>query len=366
MKNPIKKHLQNIAQSIGLGYRMVRGLDYQALCLYILKINQQKDIDAILFEISKCLKDILDYELFGFALKNGNATDIWIDPDIYTAQFAEHIAVDCKCHKNDLIIHKIDKTSSEKRQDFDTIDTKNLLTYSIEEINFIARLYILPKRRMLRHHHTIISTITKSVSAALEKNLNTQQLENAATIDPLTDCYNRRALCDFIESDIAYTQRYGTELSIVMIDLDNFKEMNDMYGHLAGDAVLKEMSSLIISQVRKSDYLARYGGEEFVMVLPDTPLYSAVQLADKIRKTMEKHTIIFGKKRLRVTASFGVASLEDKPDHGSLLREADERLYKAKAMGKNCVVPSLLPCFADRNFVSKKRIRKYAGAANLS
>jgi diguanylate cyclase (GGDEF)-like protein len=218
---------------------------------------------------------------------------------------------------------------------------------------------------MLRYHDAIINTIIRTVGTALEKNLNTQQLENAATIDPLTNCYNRRALCDFIENDIAFTKRYGSELSVIMIDIDNFKEINDMHGHLAGDKVLTDISALLISHVRKSDYLARYGGEEFVIVLRDTPLYSAVQLAEKLRKMVEKHAVVFGKKRIRLTASFGVASLENKPDHGSLLREADERLYKAKATGKNIVVPGLLPCFSDRTFVPKKRVRKYAAAVPL-
>jgi len=122
--------------------------------------------------------------------------------------------------------------------------------------------------------------------------------------------------------------RYGTALSVIMIDVDNFKKINDVYGHHAGDAVLKDICTLLPSLVRKSDYLAR-----------------ETRLSDK---------------STRVTASIGVASLENKPDGGSLFREADGRLYKAKAIGKNCVVPDLLPCFADRTFMSKDRAHKYA------
>ena len=218
---------------------------------------------------------------------------------------------------------------------------------------YISKLYLLPKRTMMAHHDTIISTIISSISIALEKNLNIKQLENAAAIDPLTNCYNRRALSGFIGSDIAFAQRHRTELSVIMLDLDDFKGINDVYGHLAGDEVLRSVSSVLHGSVRKSDYLARFGGEEFLVVLPDTSLYNAVQLAHKLQKKISELTVQVNGHVLRITASFGVAGLENKADHASLFQEADERLYKAKSVGKNNVVPSMLPCFADRFFVSQ-------------
>ncbi len=143
----------------------------------------------------------------------------------------------------------------------------------------------------MHHHDNIISTIISSISIALEKNLSIQRLESEAAIDPLTKCYNRRSLDRFIQRDIAHAQRYGTDLSVIMFDLDNFKKINDLYGHQAGDEVLKSISILIPSLIRKSDYLARYGGEEFTLVLPDTPLYNAVTLAEKVRKAIMAHAI---------------------------------------------------------------------------
>jgi diguanylate cyclase (GGDEF)-like protein len=132
-----------------------------------------------------------------------------------------------------------------------------------------------------------------------------------------------------------------------MFDLDNFKEINDRYGHQAGDAVLQQIAALMPGFVRKSDYLARYGGEEFVLVLRDTGLYAAVQFAHKLRKLIEERGIEHNGQRLTVTASVGVASLERKQDGASLLQEADERLYESKRLGKNTVIPSMLPFFAD-------------------
>ncbi len=362
MTKPLANQYANIRETIKLVYRLARGMDYQDLCLYMLRINQQKDIDAILQETARCLNDILQYELFGFVMKYKDTTDVWIDPYIYTAQFAEYIEKDFNCQRNDFILHNLKGKSDIKSHNFDDINVKDIVSYNVIEINFMAKLYFLPKRKMLRHHETIITTIIRSLGTTIEKSLSAKQLENAAAIDPLTGCYNRRALFDFIESDIAYTQRYGADLSIIMIDVDNFKEVNDMHGHLAGDAVLKELATCINSQVRKSDYLGRYGGEEFVLVLPETSLYSAVQLAEKLRKKIESHAVKLGKKQLKITASFGVSSLENKSETSNFLQEADERLYKAKVSGKNCVVPSLLPCFADKSFISKKRQHKYPAA----
>jgi diguanylate cyclase (GGDEF)-like protein len=347
---------------VDLGIRVVRGIDYQTLSQYILKINKHRDMDGILYEVSRCLNDILNYDLFGFALKNGNIIDLWIDPKTYNTEFSRFVLQDYGGQNVDCIIHNFEKHGEEYSQISDTLDHNNLISYDVIEGNYSARLYLQPRKKMLLHHTAIINTIISSINIALDKNLSIQQLENAATIDPLTNCYNRRALDTYLENDIAYAKRHGFDLSIVMLDLDDFKLINDVYGHQAGDAVLKAISSLIPSAVRKSDYLARYGGEEFVLVLPDSTLYSAVQVAHKLREIIQNRKIHFGGKTISISASFGVASLESKQDGSSLLREADERLYKAKALGKNNVVPSLLPCFADKHFVSLMTHDHYAGA----
>ena len=360
MINPIKTLIDQALTTAALGYKIIRGIDYRTLSLYILKINEQKDMDSILLEVSKCLKDILDYELFGFVLKNGNSTDVWIDPRVYTAPFVDYVAADIGGQKNDYNLHYFDKKVVEMRHNTDAIGINSLISYKVMDNQYVSKLYILPKRTMMAHHDTIISTIISSISIALEKNLSIQQLENAAAVDPLTNCYNRRALDTFIQNDIAYAQRHGKDLSVIMLDMDNFKDINDHYGHLAGDAVLKAVSQLIPSLVRKTDYLARYGGEEFMLVLPDSSLYNAVQLAHRIRKAIEGRAVMFNGQSIKVTASFGAACLERKSDHVSLLQEADERLYKAKTLGKNNVVPSLLPCFADAKFISQKSVSGYA------
>ena len=358
--------LKDISTTLGLAYNVVRGIDYQRLSQYILKINQHKDINNIILEVSMCLKDILNYELFGFALKTENKLEAWIDPRKHGVQISDFISRDFMDQNSDISLHYFEPDSAKKSQYSDTIDINNLISYQVTEGLYAARLYILPQKKMLQHHSEIINIIVNSISIALEKNFSIQQLENAAAIDALTNCYNRRALDRFMKNDIAYSQRTGMDLSVIMLDIDNFKDLNDTHGHLAGDAVLKDISMLINSIIRKSDYVARYGGEEFVLILPDTTLYKAVQLSEKIRKRIEEHEVIFGEKKITLTASFGVASLEHKPDADSLLQEADERLYKAKSAGKNNVMPSLLPCFADKNFVSRSLTRTYRNTPQVA
>lgn len=339
MRYTIRKLLGDTLTALEMGYRVLRGIDYQTMGQYILKINQHKDIDEILYEVSRCLKNILDYELMGFFLKDGNKTDFWLAPRSYSDQFSEFVARDLKCQHIDFNAHYFEKNPAMDSRNFDVKDINNLISYKVIDGTSLARLYILPRKKMLHYHEAIICTIISSVRIALENNLNIKRLENAATIDPLTNCYNRRALGTFIENDIAYSQRNGNPLSVIMIDMDNFKEVNDRYGHQAGDAVLNEITSLLPSLMRKSDYLARYGGEEFVLVLPGTPLYDAGQLAEKLREAIERHRIDLGDhKSIAITASFGVACLENKREGYNLLREADEKLYRAKLMGKNTVV----------------------------
>ena len=361
MKKEIKKIVKRVAAALDLVNKFRRGIDYGLLSQYILRINQHRDIDKILCEVSRCLKDILDHELFGFGLKKGNSLDLWINHPICRRQFNHLAAHDFDGQNIDINLHCFEGKTNEESHNYDTIDLNSLIAVNVMDEPHSARLYFMPKKRRRAHHDMIINTIVRSMSIALENSLNIKQLENAAAIDPLTNCYNRRALNTFIERDIAYAQRYGNDLSVIMLDMDNFKEINDEHGHDAGDAVLKNISTLVPSLVRKSDYLARYGGEEFVLVLPDTPLYNAVSLAEKLRKKFEGLSITAGKKAFRVTASFGVACLRDGSDSNGLLREADERVYQAKAMGKNTVVPAPPPpCPAYRRHSPEELLLKYS------
>ena len=121
----------------------------------------------------------------------------------------------------------------------------------------------------------------------------------------------------------------------MMLDIDHFKKINDTYGHLAGDFVLKEIAKIIKDSIRKSDICGRFGGEEFVIVLPNTKLSGAMKLAERIRETIQNHTFDFNGKKINVTVSIGITSVGVNDSYESLISRADEALYEAKEKGRN-------------------------------
>jgi len=168
----------------------------------------------------------------------------------------------------------------------------------------------------------------------LRDSLHTQSIR-----DPLTGLYNRRYLEDAFIRVQAHADRHKSTFNIVAIDIDRFKRVNDVFGHAAGDALLKAVSNLLVSLVRGEDIVCRFGGEEFVLVMPGIPFENALERAEIIRKKIEGLTIEHQNQALdSITASFGVAGF---PAHArrwsTVLEEADAALYRAKQEGRNVV-----------------------------
>jgi two-component system, cell cycle response regulator len=170
-----------------------------------------------------------------------------------------------------------------------------------------------------------------------------EQIQRLSIIDPLVGTYNRRYLNDELVNEVERARRYSRPLAAVMADLDRFKSINDVHGHLVGDEVLKGFVALANNSIRtSSDWVARYGGEEFVIVLPETNLYGAEATAEKLRSRCAVTPIATAVGEIVVTASFGVATLEpsDEPVSvaaATLLRNADAALYRSKREGRNRV-----------------------------
>jgi diguanylate cyclase (GGDEF)-like protein len=177
------------------------------------------------------------------------------------------------------------------------------------------------------------SVIQAAPILANQRNLAVAELRAAS--DPLTGLPNRRAADEAIKRMIAHAGRTVTPLSVVLVDLDHFKEVNDLHGHEQGDAALAAIGQILAASVRASDFAARNGGEEFLLLLPDTDRRGAVGVAEKLRRTIENAEI---RDIGCLTASFGIAALpEDAVDSEQLLRRADRALYAAKAHGRNRV-----------------------------
>ena len=163
------------------------------------------------------------------------------------------------------------------------------------------------------------------------------KLRSRAEYDSLTNALNRYKFFEILESEFARARRYATPFSLLMLDVDDFKKVNDTYGHIVGDRMLQTLASLIENNIRKTDVLARYGGEEFIVLARDTGMLGAVRMAEKLRLLIEAHDFgSAGNGSLR--ASFGVATWEEGDTVESLVKRVDEALYTAKRMGKNKVV----------------------------
>ena len=165
------------------------------------------------------------------------------------------------------------------------------------------------------------------------------ELERLATIDPLTGVLNRRQLVSLATVELARAHRYGHPTSVVMLDIDFFKKINDTYGHVTGDSVLAGLAHLLTELSRTSDLVARFGGEEFVLLLPETNLIDAQEVAERIRQKVANTPFVVDGQAIRITVSLGVTNSERSgQDFASLLKDADHLLYQAKQSGRDRVV----------------------------
>lgn len=163
-------------------------------------------------------------------------------------------------------------------------------------------------------------------------------LKDLASRDSLTGLLNRRSGEQLLKQYDDEKEPSRKLVCLIMMDIDNFKKINDTFGHAIGDVILKSCSQLIKNKARNTDSIIRWGGEEFLMIVPNARLHEAMELAERIRASIEQHT---DNKVGQITASFGIAELQSDESTAGLLNRADKALYKAKLAGKNCVKPSL-------------------------
>ena len=197
---------------------------------------------------------------------------------------------------------------------------------------------------------TFLRKLAAMIAISIENCINRQRTLELGYQDGLTNAYNRRYFDERLKHEIDRCTRNKTDLVCLFIDIDYFKKINDTHGHQVGDAVLVRLVALMREQVRSSDIVARYGGEEFAVILPDTGIQIAHEVAERIRAQVEKHELIINEHELKTTVSIGLASLRQLKHHAGknkidqknldkmLLGKADEALYQAKQTGRNQVV----------------------------
>lgn len=175
------------------------------------------------------------------------------------------------------------------------------------------------------------------IATALEKIGLFEEIRVLSTNDGLTGLYNHLFIKSKLEQEMQRSQRYGSPLSVLVFDIDDFKEINDRFGHLAGDTVLAELARMLQTGVRSIDSVGRLGGEEFLVVLPETDGRAATIIGDRLRENLSNHVFQYDDKEISVSISGGVACFRNDRDIGSLIGMADENLYRAKREGKNMV-----------------------------
>ncbi|KZY36118.1 MULTISPECIES: GGDEF domain-containing protein [unclassified Oleiphilus] len=198
------------------------------------------------------------------------------------------------------------------------------------------------KKRFLEEELSIIERLASTLVFPLRNAKLYQAALQSALRDELTGCGNKRALDASLHREAELATRHNTPLSVLMLDIDHFKHVNDTYGHLAGDSVLRDLAATIKKCARGSDLCFRYGGEEFVLILDDTDANQALKIADRIRQSVEQHTYLYKGKIIPVTISAGTSTFIQSETLDSLKERADKALYSAKLNGRNQAVSSEL------------------------
>ena len=205
---------------------------------------------------------------------------------------------------------------------------KNLDVKKIKNLNCLDEIDINGEK------YTILK---KNDYIILDKLKCLEEFKKQAFYDGLTGCFLKKQAEIILKKLIKSAIRYNQPLSILLFDIDFFKKINDTYGHLVGDYVLKELAKLVLSQIRESDICGRVGGEEFLIILPNTKLIGALKLAERLRLSVESYEFIYGGKKIPVTISIGITSLSKNDSFESLYERVDEALYLAKKSGRNRV-----------------------------
>jgi diguanylate cyclase len=211
---------------------------------------------------------------------------------------------------------------------------------SAEEIGIIVKFLLAENAKMQNEAQELKTCLEQSRSQIETLRSHLAEARETCVRDPLTELGNRRCFDDSLAKALAEARSRGATLSLVLADIDNFKKVNDLFGHRIGDEILKMFARVLTDNVRATDTVARYGGEEFAIILPGTQVESARAMTERMRSQLESMHLAVnasGQQIGRITASFGIAELIAGDDVGTLVERADAKLYQAKCSGRNRV-----------------------------
>jgi len=247
-------------------------------------------------------------------------------------------------------IHSAMETATEYSGSLDAANAVLGRDMEQSDLHALTLQLIEDTRRMRETNRTLEMRLESARSDIQELQSDLDAVRRESMLDPLTRVYNRKAFDLGLDRAIADTQLSGMPLSLVLFDIDHFKQFNDNYGHQTGDQVLRLVANTLKANIKGQDMAARYGGEEFAAVLPTTGLEGALKVSEKIREAIAAKELLkrsTNEKLGRVTASFGVACFRPDDTSVSLVERADRCLYAAKRAGRNCVIDENDPVIAS-------------------
>ncbi len=310
------------------------------------------DLDSLFNDMMKSLKTVFnvknwavfikdietdEFVLTGASLKRKELKDVRLKP-------GDGVVGWVSIKKRPLVIDDLvgDVRARSEMKIHRVFKTNSMLVFPVEGRNsVVAVVELINKRKgdFTKDDLLLLGNILGHISVAVEKVMLQLRLEELVITDDLTKLFNLRYLNRTLDIELERANRYNTHVSLIFMDIDHFKDVNDTHGHLVGSKLLTEIAQLLLSRLRSVDIVARYGGDEFVIVLPQTSSKYAAMIAERLRKTVEE--AVFLKKQgynLKVTASFGVASYPDvAKSKEELLNLADEAMYKVKYKNRNGV-----------------------------
>lgn len=218
------------------------------------------------------------------------------------------------------------------------IASKHSFSYHLSIDNMeLGELTLMRQLPFSEHELHLLETLLCGLIYPLRNATLYKQAQQMAHTDPLTKTQNRIAFNDMIEREYRLANRNNHHLSLIFIDIDYFKSINDTYGHECGDIALASVANLLRNSIRCSDLVFRYGGEEFVILLSETSVDKASEIAERVRITIENHTLAYGMQTINMTVSLGISSLLGNDSTQSFINRADRALYHAKLTGRNKV-----------------------------
>ncbi len=356
--NSLKTQLDQIQEKNPEFQKLTQNLNHRLLELYSLyqiglALSTTLDLDEIFNLFKKIFQQTLKVDRFGIFLVDQNLSTLNLHTSFgfgkdtsklkTSFKIGEDIFGAALMYEDTIYVPDVKK---EKKYKFYNDKTEQgaflvipLLLRKNDPIGVMS-LYRKKKESFTKKEITLFNKIAKEISKVIDKTLLFRQTKELSITDDLTGLYNRRYFNERIDREVQRAERYNRPLTVLMVDIDYFKNFNDINGHLMGDEILKRVAHAIESNIRKADILARYGGEEFVVLLPEIDGCQAFKAAEKLRRTIEKKRFPRQENQpnKNLTISLGLSSLpDDSVKAKELLDFADRALYKAKAEGRNRV-----------------------------